>query len=292
MSVGSVLVLVILMLLTASLLMVAIRAWRDPAMTGDRVPLARAAPFGREGRAALGRALLPWAGCLMFVCVVGVLSTVRESRGAQSTLGRELRPYSLAAAACIVGSMLLVLTIASFNRPRFLVPPHRRAEQGLVSAWWTGRRGRPDAVPTAAGQVATGLAKLAAASAAGGPAEAPRPTARKAAAFAADGPPGELVIRRSGSWGRDVMRAYEVWVDRVIVTTVKRGGVARIPLDPGDHVVCIQIDWCSSPELAVVVEPGGQTRVSCGPNKTGAGALNQVLHDRGNYVWLREDVAA
>ncbi|MDT0464328.1 hypothetical protein [Streptomyces gibsoniae] len=32
-------------------------------------------------------------------------------------------------------------TIAWFNRPTFLVPPHLRGETGSVTEWWHHRRG-------------------------------------------------------------------------------------------------------------------------------------------------------
>lgn len=292
MSVSATLVLVFLILLAGSALTVAIRAWRDPEMTGDRVPFARSAPFGQRGRAALGRAMLAWACGLTFICVIGVLTMVRGSHSPHSVQGRELRPYAFAAMGGIVVCALMVLTIAWFNRPKFMVPRHRRAEQGLISAWWAERRGGLTGAPAVAGSSAAGCARLGGVPAmddvAGRTGSAPRRTM----AFTVDGAPGELIVQRNSAWGQDMLRAYEVWVDREEVAAVKRGGMVRIPLIPGEHAVQIRIDWCSSPQLTVVVDAGAQTRVSCGPNKTGTGPLRQVLDDPGNYVWLREDVAA
>ncbi len=292
MSIGSAVVLVFLMLLAGSVLTVAVRAWRDPGMSGERVPFARSALLGPQGRAALGRAMLAWACSLMFICVVGVLTAVRGSRSPQSAQGRELQPYAFAAMGGIVVCALMVLTIAWFNRPQFMVPPHRRAEQGLVSAWWAERRGGAGREPAVADPIATGSARPGRVSATDDAAARTGSAPRRTRAFTVDGAPGELIVQRSGAWGRDLLRAYEVWVDQGEVAAVKRGGVVRIPLDPGAHAVQIRIDWCSSPELTVVVEAGTQTRISCGPNKTGTGPLRQVLDDPGNYVWLREDVAA
>ncbi|MEV6022521.1 hypothetical protein [Streptomyces sp. NPDC052036] len=43
----------------------------------------------------------------------------------------------------VLGSILLLAlhgTIAWFNRPKFLVPPHLRGETGSVTEWWRHRR--------------------------------------------------------------------------------------------------------------------------------------------------------
>ncbi|MET7287915.1 hypothetical protein [Streptomyces sp. NPDC005573] len=63
--------------------------------------------------------------------------------------GMTLGGVALVAGADLVGSLLVVgslpllaahATITWFNRPRFLVPPHRRGETGSVVAWWRRRR--------------------------------------------------------------------------------------------------------------------------------------------------------
>jgi hypothetical protein len=53
----------------------------------------------------------------------------------------------------VVGSSPLMMahaTIVWFNRPKFLVPPHRRGETGSVIEWWRHRR----ALRAALGQAA------------------------------------------------------------------------------------------------------------------------------------------
>ncbi|WP_330458382.1 hypothetical protein OIB37_16645 [Streptomyces sp. NBC_00820] len=50
----------------------------------------------------------------------------------------------VAGGVVLLGSFPLLVchaTIAWFNRPRFLVPPHRRGETGSVVEWWRLRRG-------------------------------------------------------------------------------------------------------------------------------------------------------
>jgi hypothetical protein len=143
MSVGSALVLAFLVLLGGSMMIAAIKTWRNPEITADRVPFARSLPFGPEGRAAAGRAMLAWAGSIMFVCTVGVLTILRGSNSVQSARARELQPYAFVAMGGIVVSLLFVVTIVCFNQPKFLVPPHRRSELGLASMrrtkWRAGR---------------------------------------------------------------------------------------------------------------------------------------------------------
>lgn len=140
MSLGSILVLASLALIAGGLTTVAIKAWRNPEMVGDRLPFARMLPFGPQTRSAVGRAMLPWAASILFICLLDVLAVLRGSHSAQSAQGRELRPYVIAAVVGCLVSILLAVAVVCFNRPRFLVPPHRRAEQGLAAARRAERR--------------------------------------------------------------------------------------------------------------------------------------------------------
>lgn len=134
MSAGSVVVFVVLAVLAASLSTVAVRAWRDPGMVGDRVPMARTLPFSKEARSAFGRALVPWSGIVDLVVVVGIVVSVRSHQQPGSAAYRDLRYVGLAVAAGIVACFAAMLTVAWFNVPGFLVPPHRRQEKGLFMA--------------------------------------------------------------------------------------------------------------------------------------------------------------
>ncbi|MFD3502538.1 hypothetical protein ACFWWT_27905 [Streptomyces sp. NPDC058676] len=61
--------------------------------------------------------------------------------------------HDLVTASFILGSFPLLMlhaTITWFNRPKFLVPPHRRDETGSVTEWWRRRRDHRAAHQTAA----------------------------------------------------------------------------------------------------------------------------------------------
>ncbi|WP_370355787.1 hypothetical protein [Catenulispora sp. EB89] len=107
---------------------VAVRTWRRPDMDPLDVPFARMLPFGSAGRAAVSRAMLPWACAMLSIVVIVGLLAVKQ--------------YVATALVIIFGLMgggLSVLAIAWFNRPAFLVPPHRRGETGLVNGWFQRR---------------------------------------------------------------------------------------------------------------------------------------------------------
>jgi len=51
----------------------------------------------------------------------------------------------------------------------------------------------------------------------------------------------------------------------------------------------MQINWCFSPVVEIEVPEGGEARLDCGPNRKPGGALNQVLKEAANYIWLRPE---
>lgn len=100
---------------------------------------------------------------------------------------------------------------------------------------------------------------------------------------------GSLVVARAASLGRDMFRAYKIYVGGDVVGEVKRGREARITLPAGDHLVRMKIDWCASPEVRVEITAGSEVRLACGPNPSGKGALRDVLGNTGDYLWLRPE---
>ncbi len=100
---------------------------------------------------------------------------------------------------------------------------------------------------------------------------------------------GSLVIARAASLGRDMFRAYKIYVGNEVVGEVKRGRETRITLSPGEHLVHMKIDWCASPEVRVEVAAGSEVRLACGPNPSGRGPLRDVLSNTGDYLWLRPE---
>nr|WP_202458144.1 hypothetical protein [Streptomyces sp. SID5464] len=82
------------------------------------------------------RGIVPLAAS--FVCMTIGITATAASDGAGMALVQ-------VGAIFVLGSLpLLVLhvTIAWFNWPKVLVPPHRRGETGSVTEWWRDRRRR------------------------------------------------------------------------------------------------------------------------------------------------------
>ena len=100
---------------------------------------------------------------------------------------------------------------------------------------------------------------------------------------------GEIVLRRESAARQDRLRPYRVIVDQKEVAKVGNGAEARIPIPPGEHVVQMQIDWCYSNALNVVVEAGQAQRLVCGPNATPLLGLLYITFLRRKYLWLRLD---
>jgi hypothetical protein len=103
----------------------------------------------------------------------------------------------------------------------------------------------------------------------------------------ANGKNGTLVVTRDGAAGRDMLRSYDVWADKAKVASVKRGKSARIDLPAGKHVIQVRIDWNGSKELTVVIAEGVEIELTCGPNKSGKGALHDAVGAKDTYLWLR-----
>ena len=47
--------------------------------------------------------------------------------------------FAIPVLSCFLGITLLLFSVALFNRPKWLVPPHLRHQDGLLSRWF--RRG-------------------------------------------------------------------------------------------------------------------------------------------------------
>jgi hypothetical protein len=99
----------------------------------------------------------------------------------------------------------------------------------------------------------------------------------------------ELVIRRKRVWWMDRLRDYRMLVDGEEVARVANGAEARIPVEPGPHIVQMRIDWCGSLPLAVDVAPGETRVLSCGPRANPLTVLLYIGPRRGSYLWLRAE---
>jgi hypothetical protein len=64
-----------------------------------------------------------------------------------------------------------------------------------------------------------------------------------------------LEIARTSQWANR-LRRYSILVDGSEVGTVRNGETVKIPVDPGQRIVQVKLDWCRSESLTVAVKPG------------------------------------
>jgi hypothetical protein len=139
MSVGG-LVAGIIMLAAALIFgpLLCIRAWRDPGYADMITRGGRMLPFGYATSRGVTRGMIGlWAG-VGFIGAATIAVAFGPS-GTTHTLGPALTTAVVLYGVGLFGIALNV-AIVWFNRPRFLVPPHMRDEDGLVTAWWETRK--------------------------------------------------------------------------------------------------------------------------------------------------------
>lgn len=114
---------------------------RAPAMRTYRYSTNPSVVSGHERGVV---ALAAWLVCM----TIGVVAAA-----AAAAAGGAGTTVEAVGAFFVLGSFPLLMlhaTIAWFNRPAFLVPPHRRGETGSVTEWWRHRRGLRAALREAA----------------------------------------------------------------------------------------------------------------------------------------------
>jgi hypothetical protein len=116
---------------------ICVKVWRDPRYADRMTWAGRMMPFGYATGRGVARGTLPlWTG-------IGFLGA---GTIAASMLPSGTTHHGSAAliAACVcyaigLAAIGLNISIVWFNRPKLLVAPHMRAEDGLVTAWWRSR---------------------------------------------------------------------------------------------------------------------------------------------------------
>ena len=95
---------------------------------------------------------------------------------------------------------------------------------------------------------------------------------------------GTLTITRHKAGWRDLLRAYAIEIDGEKVGKIKRGHSFETELSPGEHSVCLKIDWCSSQTLQVSGDE--DTQLHCAPGGTALTALPDIVIDTDHYITL------
>nr|WP_202471086.1 hypothetical protein [Streptomyces sp. SID8377] len=109
--------------------------WAD----SDRAPDAATHRYSTNPSVIRGhqRGIVALAGWLVSMTIGIVAATATAAAGGAGPAVEGVGAFF------ILGSFPLLMlhaTIAWFNRPKFLVPPHRRSETGSVIEWWRHRR--------------------------------------------------------------------------------------------------------------------------------------------------------
>jgi hypothetical protein len=132
MSAGSIALAIVVGLLTIYLVISAVRLWHDPARA-DRIDSAYAVlPFGPRVRRGTVRGAWPRAAIL--ACVTGIVLLGTAPTHAQLAAGKADAVIAVVLIGLLLVAGLLQLSIILVNRPRWIVPPHMRAEPGVLSA--------------------------------------------------------------------------------------------------------------------------------------------------------------
>jgi hypothetical protein len=110
----------------------AIRLWRHPEVVDDFSTAFAFLPFGEDVRRGEVRSVLLtvvslWSAAVLFV---GGLTLTEEE-----TSGLNASDYTAAGAVVVILLCILCeVAVILFNRPKFVVPPHMRADLGVIAA--------------------------------------------------------------------------------------------------------------------------------------------------------------
>jgi hypothetical protein len=116
----------------------AFQLWRDPRYVSRMMLAGSILPFSKDVRRGAVRGALPLSvGVALAAAGLLAFSVSRPAPG---------HPTARAIVAVVFFGLMLVafgchFAIIWFNRPRWLVPPHMRAEGGMAVARWRPRRG-------------------------------------------------------------------------------------------------------------------------------------------------------
>jgi hypothetical protein len=114
-----------------------VRVWRNPTYAELLGQAGRVLPFSYATSRGVTRGTPPLWADVGFIGAGTLAAAALSNRPVHSALSA--LSIGIICYAPGVASMALNLWIVWFNRPSWLVPPHMRGEQGLISAWWRCR---------------------------------------------------------------------------------------------------------------------------------------------------------
>ena len=84
----------------------------------------------------------------------------------------------------------------------------------------------------------------------------------------------------------NIIRSYHVEIDGKRIGSIKVGEVQHFPVDPGEHTLTIQIDWCRSHPLKVTKIPGQNLLLECGASSQDWRCLSTIFFRPRDYVYI------
>jgi hypothetical protein len=115
------------------------RVWREPEYAEMMARSGRVLPFGYATSRGVTRGALPlWVG----VGLIGAGTVAAAALPGRTAHPAPVSVALVAAIACYAAGLAAIglnLSLVWFSRPRWLMPPHMRGDEGLVSAWWRCR---------------------------------------------------------------------------------------------------------------------------------------------------------
>lgn len=76
---------------------------------------------------------------------------------------------------------------------------------------------------------------------------------------------GVIEVSRSADAFVDMLRAYKVLIDGVVVGELRPGDVGKFEVAPGVHELYLKIDWARSEKAEVELSSGELAKFSCAP---------------------------
>lgn len=96
-----------------------------------------------------------------------------------------------------------------------------------------------------------------------------------------------ILIRRLNS-RRDKFRKYKVYIDDILVDTIKNNEEKRINVKPGNHVIELRISWCKSNKLRFIINENSEIKFLCKNNVDLSHPFAATLNDKNSYLEIYE----
>ncbi len=96
-----------------------------------------------------------------------------------------------------------------------------------------------------------------------------------------------MIRLRRDSQFADKLRAYKIILDGLQIGQIRDGQAQEFDVSPGNHILSLKIDWCSSNEVEFVA---GEEDVSfaCGNPAKGPSVYltGLAIFNKSGYLWL------